>query len=153
VEGQEDVMIGVVTLVIGLILGYMGQRSRFCTISGIRDLYLIRDTYRFKGLIGIIIGGILGFSIFNLLGGDFPGFPLLSEGINVEPPLLIPIMVFGAFGMAFFSTMAEGCPFRQHIMFGEGRMSGILYIGGLVIGIIFFDIVIVPYLQLLTIVG
>ncbi|MCJ7769034.1 MAG: hypothetical protein MUO92_00955, partial [Dehalococcoidales bacterium] len=117
-------MIGVVTLVIGLILGYMGQRSRFCTISGIRDLYLVRDTYRFKGLIGIIIGGVLGFSIFNLVGGDFPGFPLLSEGINVEPPLLIPIMIFGAFGMAFFSTMAEGCPFRQHIMFGEGRMSG-----------------------------
>ena len=146
-------MIGVVTLVIGLILGYMGQRSRFCTISGIRDLYLVRDTYRFKGLIGIIIGGILGFSIFSLVGGDFPGFPLLSEGINVEPPLLIPIMIFGAFGMAFFSTMAEGCPFRQHIMVGEGRMSGILYIGGLVIGIIFFDIVIVPYLQLLTIVG
>jgi len=146
-------MIGVVTLVIGLILGYMGQRSRFCTISGIRDFYLVRDAYRFKGLIGIIIGGIIGFSIFNLLGGEFPDFPLLSSGINVEPLLLIPIMIFGAFGMAFFSTMAEGCPFRQHIMFGEGRMSGILYIVGLVIGIIFFDIVIVPYLQLLTIVG
>lgn len=146
-------MIGVVTLVIGLILGYMGQRSRFCTISGIRDFYLVRDTYRFKGLIGIIIGGILGFSIFNLLGGEFPDFPLLSQGIDVEPPLLMPIMIFGAFGMAFFSTMAEGCPFRQHIMFGEGRMSGILYIAGLVIGIIFFDIVVVPYLQLLTIVG
>jgi hypothetical protein len=146
-------MIGVVTLVIGLILGYMGQRSRFCTISGIRDFYLVKDAYRLKGLIGIIIGGILGFSIFGLIGGDFPGFPLLSDGINVEPPLLIPIMIFGAFGMAFFSTISEGCPFRQHIMFGEGRMSGILYIGGLVIGIIFFDIVIVPYLQLLTIVG
>jgi hypothetical protein len=153
VESQEDVMIGIVTLVIGLILGYMGQRSRFCTISGIRDLYLVRDTYRFKGLVGIIIGAVLGFSIFRLIGGDFPGFPLLSEGINVEPPILIPIMVLGAFGMAFFSTMAEGCPFRQHIMFGEGRLSGILYIGGFVIGIIFFDIVIVPYLQLLTIAG
>ena len=146
-------MIGIVTLVIGLILGYMGQRSRFCTISGIRDLYLVKDTYRFKGLVGIIIGAVFGFSIFRLIGGDFPEFPLLSEGINVEPPLLIPIMMFGAFGMAFFSTMAEGCPFRQHVMFGEGRLSGMLYIGGLVIGIIFFDIVIVPYLQLLTIAG
>ncbi len=145
--------IGIVTLIVGLILGYMGQRSRFCTISGIRDFYLVRDAYRFKGLIGIVIGGIIGFSLFNVLGGDFPDFPLFSEGINVEPPLLIPIMLIGAFGMAFFSTMAEGCPFRQHIMFGEGRMSGILYIFGLVLGIIFFDIVIVPYLQLLTIVG
>ncbi len=146
-------MIGVATLIIGIILGYMGQRSRFCTISGIRDFYLVRDAYRLKGLIGIIIGGILGFSIFNLVGGDFPGFPSLSEGLNVEPPILIPISIIGGFGMAFFSTMAEGCPFRQHVMAGEGRISGILYIAGLVVGVIFFDIVIVPYLQLLTIVG
>lgn len=27
-------MIGIVTLVIGLIIGYLGQRSRFCIISG-----------------------------------------------------------------------------------------------------------------------
>ncbi|MFH1662891.1 MAG: hypothetical protein ABH934_03115 [Chloroflexota bacterium] len=55
--------------------------------------------------------------------------------------------------MAFFSTMAEGCPFRQHIIAGEGRISGLLYIVGLVVGVIFFDIVIVPYLQLLTLAG
>ena len=146
-------MIGVVTLVIGIILGYMGQRARFCTISGIRDFYLIRDAYRLKGLIGIIVGGIIGFSIFNLAGGDFPGFPSLSEGLKVEPFVLIPLSIIGGFGMAFFSTMAEGCPFRQHVMAGEGRISGLLYIAGLVVGVIFFDIVIIPYLQLLTLVG
>jgi uncharacterized membrane protein YedE/YeeE len=146
-------MIGIVTLIIGIILGYMGQRSRFCTISGIRDFYLVRDAYRLKGLIGIIIGGIIGFSIFNLIGGSFPGFPLLSEGLDIKPPILIPLSIIGGFGMAYFSTMAEGCPFRQHIMAGEGRISGILYLVGLVVGVIFFDIVIVPYLQLLTIVG
>ena len=27
--------IGIVTLIVGLVLGYMGQRSRFCTISGL----------------------------------------------------------------------------------------------------------------------
>ena len=146
-------MIGVVTLVIGLIIGYMGQRSRFCTISGIRDYYLVKDTYRLKGLFGIIIGGILGFSIFSLVGGNFPDFPLLPEGLKVEPFILIPISVVGAFFMAFFSVMAEGCPFRQHVMAGEGRMSGILYLAGLVTGVVFFDIVIVPYLQLFTLLG
>jgi uncharacterized membrane protein YedE/YeeE len=146
-------MIGVVTLVVGLIIGYMGQRSRFCTISGIRDYYLVRDTYRLKGLFGIIIGGILGFSIFSLVGGDFPGFPLLPDGLNIEPLILIPLSVVGAFFMAFFSVMAEGCPFRQHVMAGEGRSSGLLYIGGLVVGVIFFGVVIVPYLQLFTLLG
>jgi len=143
-------MIGVVTLVIGLIIGYMGQRSRFCIISGIRDFYLVKDAYRLRGLFGVIIGGIIGFSIVNLAGGDLLGFPLLSEGLKIGPWVIIPLGVIGAFGMAFFSVQAEGCPFRQHVMAGEGRISGILYLAGLVVGVIFFDIVVLPYLKLFT---
>ena len=33
----------VATLMIGLILGYLGQRSRMCFIGGIRDFILVRD--------------------------------------------------------------------------------------------------------------
>lgn len=146
-------MVGIVTLGIGLVLGYLGQRSRFCTISGIRDFYLVHDTYRLKGLIGVIVGGLVGFSVVSLLGGNLPGFPLFSEGINIQPWTLIPLSLIGGFGMAYFSVMAEGCPFRQHVLAGEGRMSGIFYLVGLVVGVIFFDIVIVPFLQLITLLG
>jgi uncharacterized membrane protein YedE/YeeE len=154
--------IGLITLVIGTIVGYLGQRSRFCTISGVRDFYLVKDPYRLKGLIGIIIGGIAGFTLVNLLGGTLQNFsnpggwefmPMLRDGLNVEPMILVPLSAIGAFGMAYFSVMAEGCPFRQHVMTGEGRLSGMLYIAGLVVGVVFFDIVIVPYLQLLTLLG
>ena len=154
--------IGLVTLVFGAITGYLGQRSRFCTISGIRDFYLIKDPYRLKGLIGIVIGGIIGFTMVNLAGGVLQNFtkpggwefmPMLKDGLKVEPAILIPLSAIGGFGMAYFSVMAEGCPFRQHVMAGEGRLSGILYIVGLVVGVVFFDIVIVPYLQLLTLLG
>lgn len=143
-------MIGIVTLVIGLIIGYLGQRSRFCIISGIRDFYLVRDARRFGGLFGVAIGGIVGFSVIKLAGGDLPGFPLLSEGLKTGSWLLIPLSVIGAFGMAFFSVQAEGCPFRQHVITGEGRISGILYLAGLVVGVIFFDIVVVYFLRLFT---
>ncbi len=146
-------MIGVVTLVVGIIIGYMGQRSRFCTISGIRDFFLVRDAYRLKGLFGIIIGGIIGFSLFGLLDGSFPAFPMTGQGLNVIPLILLPISMVGAFGMAYFSVMAEGCPFRQHVIAGEGRISGIIYVGGVVFGVIFFDIVVTPYLQLITLLG
>jgi uncharacterized membrane protein YedE/YeeE len=168
-ESTEDEMtgllawkIGLITMVIGTIVGYLGQRSRFCTISGVRDFYLVKDPYRLKGFIGIIIGGIAGFTLVNLLGGTLQNFsnpggweimPMLRDGLNVEPMILIPLSAIGAFGMAYFSVMAEGCPFRQHVMAGEGRLSGILYIAGLVVGVVFFDIVIVPYLQLLTLLG
>ena len=154
--------IGLLTLVIGIIVGYMGQRSRFCTISGIRDFYLLKDPYRLKGLIGVIVGGVIGFAVVNLLEGNLQNFtnpggwefmPMLRDGLNVEPLILIPLSAVGAFGMAYFSVMAEGCPFRQHVIAGEGRLSGMLYLAGLVLGVIFFDIVIVPYLQLLTLLG
>ncbi|MDX9986914.1 MAG: hypothetical protein RBR99_05625, partial [Dehalococcoidales bacterium] len=92
--------IGVVTLIVGLVLGYMGQRSRFCTISGLRDFYLVKDSYRLKGLIGIIIGGIIGFNLVKLISGklDFPGvpeFPMLSQGLAVEPIVLLPLSIIG----------------------------------------------------------
>lgn len=150
--------IGLATLVIGTFVGYLGQRSRFCTISGIRDFFFVKDSYRLKGLIGIVIGGFLGFTLVNKLGGNLSEFtpgkwqfmPMLTDGLNVTPSVLIPLSAIGAFFMAYFSVMAEGCPFRQHVMAGEGRLSGIIYIVGLVAGVIFFDVVVVPYLQLVT---
>ena len=152
--------IGLATLVVGLVTGYLGQRSRFCTISGIRDFFLVKDSHRLKGLIGIVIGAVLGFAVVNRLTGalkDFtrPGgvelMPLLREGINVTPLALIPLSVIGVFFMAYFSVMAEGCPFRQHVMAGEGRSSGILYLAGLVCGVIFYNLAIIPYLKTFTI--
>ncbi|MCL2615657.1 MAG: YeeE/YedE family protein [Dehalococcoidia bacterium] len=151
--------IGLATLVVGAVVGYLGQRSRFCTISGIRDFFLVKDSYRLKGLIGIVIGGVLGFALVNKLGGSLDYFnnpdewefmPMLRNGVDVTPVVLIPISAIGAFLMAYFSVMAEGCPFRQHVMAGEGRSSGILYIVGLVAGVIFYDIAILPYLKALT---
>jgi uncharacterized membrane protein YedE/YeeE len=162
-EGKEsEMIIGIASLIIGTIVGYLGQRSRFCTISGIRDFYLVKDPYRLKGLIGIFVGAVVGFTLVNFFGGNLSNFspqaawqtmPMLADGLNVQPLILIPLSAVGGFGMAYFSVMAEGCPFRQHVMAGEGRMSGILYIAGLVVGVLFFDIVIVPYLQLLTLIG
>ena len=154
--------VGLATLVLGAVVGYLGQRSRFCTISGIRDFFLVKDSYRLKGLIGIIIGGILGFALVNKLGGTLDYFtkpgswefmPMLRNGLDVAPVILIPLSAIGAFCMAYFSVMAEGCPFRQHVMAGEGRSSGILYIAGLVAGVVFYDIAILPYLRALTVAG
>jgi uncharacterized membrane protein YedE/YeeE len=121
-----DWKIGLATLIIGTIVGYLGQRSRFCTISGIRDFFLVKDSYRLKGLIGIVIGGVIGFALVNKLGGDLSSFtkgswqfmPMLKDGLNVIPSILIPVSAVGAFFMAYFSVMAEGCPFRQHVMAG-----------------------------------
>ena len=145
------------TLVIGLLIGYMGQRSTFCTISGIRDLVLRRNSYRFRGLIGIIIGGAIGFTVFKFIGGsieflgttvadNIPNFPL---GMDIVSPGLLIATIIGGLGLGFWSVMAEGCPFRQHVMAGEGRGGAMFYLLGFYVGIAYFFIVTVKWLDLL----
>lgn len=41
--------LALLSLIIGLILGYLAQRSRMCFIGGLRDMILVRDTELLKG--------------------------------------------------------------------------------------------------------
>lgn len=133
------------TLIVGVLIGYLGQRSRFCIVSGIRDAYLLRNFYRIKGLLGLIIGGVLGFTAFKFMGGNLLGFPLFQIDIS---QYLIAIVI-GGIGIGFFSVLAEGCPFRQHVMAAEGRESAILYLAGFYIGIVYFVVVTRKWLELM----
>ena len=136
----------IATLVVGVLIGYMGQRTRFCTISGIRDFFMIKDSLRLKGLFGIIIGGAIGYTLFWLIGGDIPDFPLGLEGFNSTG--LVIAAIVGSMGMGFFSVFAEGCPFRQHVMVGEGRQGAMYYMIGFYLGIIYFNLVTIKWLEL-----
>lgn len=147
----------IATLVVGLLIGYMGQRSTFCTISGIRDLFLRRNTYRFRGLVGIIIGGAIGFTLFRFVGGNIqflgvtvadniPSFPL---GMDIVSPGILIATIVGGLGLGFWSVMAEGCPYRQHVMAGEGRVGAMFYLAGFYVGIAYFFLVTVKWLDLL----
>jgi hypothetical protein len=135
------------TLVVGILIGYMGQRSRFCTISGIRDFFLLRDTFRLKGLFGIIVGGAVGYTAFGLLGGDIPDFPLGMT--NVDSPGVLIASVVGGLGLGFFSVFGEGCPFRQHVMAAEGRGGAMYWLLGFYLGMVYFNMVTIKWLELL----
>jgi uncharacterized membrane protein YedE/YeeE len=137
----------VATLVVGVLIGYMGQRSRFCTTSGIRDFFMLRDTFRLKGLFGIIAGGAIGYTAFGLLGGDIPDFPLGMA--NVDSTGILIASIVGGLGLGFFSVFGEGCPFRQHVMAAEGREGAMFYLVGFYIGIVYFNMVTIKWLELL----
>ena len=55
----------IATLIVGFIAGFLGQRSRMCFVGGIRDLYLVKSTYLFKGLIAFLIAAFVGYILFN----------------------------------------------------------------------------------------
>jgi len=139
----------IATLVIGLLIGYLGQRSRICFIRGISYPYLMRDFYSTAAVLGLFIGALVGFVAFGSLGGYTQGFPqlLATPGISLRFPIVFAII--GGFGTGFFSVLAGGCPFRFHVMAGEGRKVAVVYLLGFYVGIIYFYAIVMKILTLL----
>ena len=60
-----------ISLGAGLVVGWLAQRTRFCTIGAVRDLIMIGDSHLFKGIAAFIIGAVAA----NFALGQFrPGF-------------------------------------------------------------------------------
>lgn len=133
----------VATLLIGLVIGYMAQRSRMCFIGGIRDFILVRDWYLLKGLIAFGLAAWVAFPLAALAGGAFTGSP---SSFAAADAITIALTVAGGFGVGYFSTLANGCPLRQHVLAAQGVKSSIAYLGGFFIGAVLFHLWIAPWL-------
>jgi len=129
------------TLVAGFIFGYLGQRSRLCFIGGIRDFILVRDTYLLKGLAAFALTAWMAFPLARLLGGASQGAPTILDATA----LLLAIA--GGLGVGFVSTLANGCPFRQHVMAAQGTKSSIVYVVGFLAGAVIFHVWTAPLLM------
>jgi YedE family putative selenium metabolism protein len=113
------------SLAAGLGIGFLAQRSRFCTMGAIRDVLLFRQWYLMFGFLALLAAAL----VTNVLLGQFnPGF----EGQPVAHT-----MWFWNFtgmlmaGLAF--ALAGGCPGRQLFMSGEGNSdAGIFALGSIV---------------------
>jgi uncharacterized membrane protein YedE/YeeE len=126
----------IASLVVGIVIGFVGQRSRMCFIGGIRDWILVRDTFLLKGLIGFVLVGWVLFPAFAALGGAaVPEFG--RPGLRV-----VLFTVAGGFGVGYVSTLANGCPFRQHVLASQGTGSSMVYLAGFFSGAIVFHTVV-----------
>lgn len=115
-----------IALGVGLLVGWLAQRSRFCTVGSIRDLVMLRDPHLFNGVLAFLVMAFLT----NFFLGQFnPGF----EGQPVaHTNHLWNFMGMVLAGLAF--TLAGGCPGRQFIMSGEGDGDAAVFILGMLVG-------------------
>ncbi len=145
------------TLLFGIFLGYLFQRSRMCFVGGMRDFYLIRDSYLIKGLFGTIIGAFIGYLLFSFMG-KIASFPwVLSKGLTPIPgdPLgasgtlvgHLILAIIGGFGVGFLSVIQGGCPLRNYVMAAEGNKTAMTYILGLMAGAVVFHMFVVPLVK------
>jgi len=114
------------SLLIGLAIGFLAQRSRFCTMGAFRDLILFRQTHLFGGLVALVVFALLT----NLLVDQFhPGFTKQPAAHTMH------VWNFGGMalaGMAF--ALAGGCPGRQLFLAGEGDGDSAVFVIGMIVG-------------------
>lgn len=116
----------VISLAAGLVIGILAQRSRFCTIAGLRDMMLIKDTFFASGILSLVVFAFLT----NLAMGQFnPGF--------AEQPVAHTNALWNFGGMVLAGiafTLAGGCPGRQLILAGEGDGDAAMFVFGMLTG-------------------
>ncbi len=151
-----------VTLFMGIILGYLAQRSRFCLIGGLRDFILVRDTELLKGAIAFFITAWFAFSVASLFGlvdlqapqlqGAVPGAASTAGGSALPAAGWLTginwsrwgLMALAGVALGLFSTLANGCPTRQHVLAAQGNRDSLFYLIGFYLGVVLFYLVTRP---------
>ena len=115
-----------VSLVVGLAIGFLAQKSRFCTMGAIRDLILFKQTHLFGGLVALAVAAFLT----NLVIGQFnPGFVGQPVAHNMH---FWNFAGMSLAGLAF--ALAGGCPGRQLFLSGEGDGDASIFVIGMIVG-------------------
>lgn len=115
----------IVSLAAGLLLGFLAQRSRFCTVGALRDLIMLRDSHLFLGVCALVVGALVTNLALGQFKSGFEGQPI-AHAVHLWNVLAMILS-----GLCF--TLAGGCPGRQIILSGEGDGdAGIFFIGMLV---------------------
>ena len=121
-----------VSLVVGLVIGFLAQKTRLCFVGGWRDLFLTRDTYLFSGVAAFFIAAL----VTNYAAGNFGAGGIYHWGFANEPLAqnnhLWNFLGMGLVGLAV--TLVGGCPLRQLVLTGEGDTDAAVTVFGLFAG-------------------
>jgi uncharacterized membrane protein YedE/YeeE len=138
--------VSIVSLCVGLIVGYLGQRSRMCTIGGLRDWVLVRDTALLKGVGAMLVASWVTFSVIRQIAGSISGTGLLASGTTPSSLSAVAAVVIGGLLLGFFATLSGACPLRQHVLAGQGRIGAWAFLGGFYIAAVVYTSWIEPHI-------
>jgi YedE family putative selenium metabolism protein len=119
----------IISLGAGLIVGGLCQRTRFCTVAGIRDSFMFKDFTLLFGFIALIAACI----VMNLIVGKF------NLGFESQPIAHTDAVwnILGMLLVGFASVLIGGCPLRQLILSGEGNIDSVITVIGMTVGAAF----------------
>ena len=116
----------IISLCVGLFIGFIAQRSRFCTMGAFRDLILFRQMHLFSGVLALVIFAFITNFIFGQFNPGFTGQPV-AHTMHIWNFLGMILA-----GLAF--ALAGGCPGRQLFLSGEGDGDAAIFVLGMIAG-------------------
>ena len=136
-------ILSLATLAMGMIIGYLGQRSGFCSTGSIQNFLITKDLRFLRETAAFTVAAVAGYFVMSSFG-VMPGFPAFARaedpvsiyGACIDPyggsnvPGILVLTVAGGFGVGLFSVIAGGCPFRQHIRASEGDRGSVAFVMG-----------------------
>lgn len=118
-----------VSLIVGLGVGFVAQRSRFCTMGAFRDLILFRQTHLFGGVVSLLVLAFATNFVLGQFNAGFAGQPVAhTDGLWNFGGMVLA-------GLAF--ALAGGCPGRQLFLSGEGDGDAAVFVIGMIVGAAF----------------
>ncbi len=124
-----------VSLIAGILVGALAQRTRLCMVGGLRDLVLFREWKLLLGFAAVLVGA-LSMNLILTAATDGSFFKLAMEG----QPVAHTDMIWNFLGMflaGFGCVLLGGCPLRQLILAGEGNTDSAITMIGLMVGAAF----------------
>ncbi|MBN2045418.1 MAG: YedE-related selenium metabolism membrane protein [Anaerolineales bacterium] len=118
-----------ISLGAGLIIGFLAQRTRFCTMGSIRDVILMGDTHLISGVGALVVIAFIVNLIFGQVHFGFAAQPVAHS--NHLWNFLGMVLA----GLAF--ALAGGCPGRQLFLSGEGDGDSAVFVLGMITGAAF----------------
>lgn len=118
---------------LGLLIGFTLQKSRFCFAASFRDPIMVGSTSIFKAVIIAFIISTIGFAViqFRFLGGD-----INAASIKI-PGEIAPVGIHTALGAILFGigmVIAGGCASGTLMRIGEGFTLQLIVLIGFIIG-------------------
>lgn len=116
-----------ISLVVGLGVGILAQRTRMCFAGGWRDLILIKDIHLFSLMSAFFAAALVtNFALGQAGHWGFSGQPISHEE-----------HLWNFLGMALVglsATLLGGCPLRQMVLSGQGDTDAVMTVLGMVAG-------------------
>jgi len=124
-----------VSLLAGILVGGLAQRTRLCMVGGIRDAILFKEFKLLLGFVAVFAAAL----VMNLILTAANSGTYFKLGFESQPVAHMDGL-WNALGMllvGFACVLLGGCPLRQLVLAGEGNTDSALTVIGLLLGAAF----------------